>query len=81
MMLIANASQAMLRGVVPDSFPSQLAPSPNYGVATRRFIIMDQNVYDLHGEKVEKVCIYHSRHQQENTILRRLFDFQSPCVC
>lgn len=45
----------MLRGVVPNSFPSQLASLPSYEIGTRRFIIMDENVYDLHGKKVEKV--------------------------
>jgi len=44
-----------LRGVIPNSFPSQLASAPTYEVGQRRFVIMDSNVYDLHGKKVEQV--------------------------
>lgn len=47
--------QALLRGVVPGSFPSQLAALPTQEVGQRRFIIMDDNVYRLYGERVEQV--------------------------
>lgn len=47
--------QTLLRGVIPDSFPSQLAAKPTQEVGQRRFIIMDDNVYRLFGERVEQV--------------------------
>ena len=40
---------------MPGSFPSQLAAEPSQEVGQRRFIIMDDNVYRLYGEKVETV--------------------------
>lgn len=49
--------QSLLRGVVPGSFPSQLAAQPSQEVGQRRFIIMDDNVYRLYGEKVEQVLL------------------------
>ena len=47
--------QALLRGVVPGSFPSQLAAEPSYEVGQRRFIVMDDNVHAVYGERVEQV--------------------------
>jgi 3-dehydroquinate synthase len=59
-------NEALLRGVVPGSFPSQLAAEPSQEVGQRRFIIMDDNVYRLYGEKVET---YFAHHGMEYEIL------------
>jgi 3-dehydroquinate synthase len=53
-------NEALLRGVVPGSFPSQLAASPTQEIGQRRFVIMDDNVYRLYGERVEQYFTHHS---------------------
>jgi len=46
----------MLRGVVPDSFPCQPTVLPVHAPGQRRFVVMDDNVHRLYGERVQKVC-------------------------
>lgn len=53
--IILSLSQALRRGVVPDSFPSQLAAEPTDTIGQRRFVIMDHNVHALHGANFERV--------------------------
>lgn len=52
-------NQNLLRGVVPGSFPSQLSATASSGIGQRRFILMDDNVYRLYGEKVEQYFTHH----------------------
>jgi hypothetical protein len=51
------SEQALRCGVIPDSFPSQLAVEPSNAVGQRRFIIMDDNVHALHGANFARVCV------------------------
>ena len=41
--------------MVPDSFPARLAAAPTEGARQRRFIIIDEVVYDLYGDQLEQV--------------------------
>lgn len=50
---------ALRRGVVPDSFPSQLAVEPTDTIGQRRFVIMDHNVHALHGANFERYFEHH----------------------
>lgn len=50
---------ALRRGVVPDSFPSQLAAEPTSTIGQRRFVIMDSNVHALHGANFERYFEHH----------------------
>ncbi len=45
----------MLRGVVPDSFPCQPTVLPVRAPGQRRFVVMDDNVHRIYGERVQKV--------------------------
>ncbi len=47
----------MLRGVVPDSFPCQPTVLPVRAPGQRRFVVMDDNVHRIYGERVQKVCL------------------------
>ena len=48
----------MLRGVVPDSFPCQPTVLPVRAPGQRRFVVMDDNVHRIYGERVQKVrCV------------------------
>ena len=46
--------QTLLRGVVPNSFPSRLSFDPAMP-GERRFVVMDSNVYKLYGHLVQQV--------------------------
>ena len=48
----------MLRGVVPDSFPCQPTVLPVRAPGQRRFIVIDDNVHRIYGERIEQVLIY-----------------------
>ena len=47
--------QTLLRGVVPDSFPSQLSAAPAQP-GERRLVAIDDNVYRLYGKQIHQVC-------------------------
>lgn len=49
------AVQSLLRGLLPDSFPARLAAEPGTE-KQRRFIIIDEDVYDTYGAQLEQVC-------------------------
>lgn len=49
------AAQTLLRGVVPNSFPSRLSFDPALP-GERRFVVMDSNVFKLYGHLVQQVC-------------------------
>lgn len=51
---------ALRCGVIPDSFPSQLAVEPSNAVGQRRFIIMDDNVHALHGANFARYFEHHN---------------------
>lgn len=53
--LPSTLHQALLRGVVPGSFPFVLAPEPQQTVGLRRLIILDDNVHRIYGPQLEKV--------------------------
>ena len=47
--------QTLLRGVVPDSFPSLLSLAPAQP-GERRLVAIDDNVYRLYGKQIHQVC-------------------------
>ena len=47
--------QTLLRGVVPDSFPSLLSAAPAQP-GERRLVAIDDNVYRLYGKQIHQVC-------------------------
>lgn len=47
--------QALLRGVVPGSFPFMLAPEPEVTTGLRRLVVIDNNVERIYGDKLRKV--------------------------
>jgi len=49
--------QTLLRGVVPDSFPSLLSQSPAEP-GERRLVAVDDNVYRLYGAQIHQVGIH-----------------------
>ena len=52
--------QSLLRELVPDSFPARLGPDCGApGTTQRRFIIIDEAVYALYGEQMDKVIAAH----------------------
>lgn len=55
------ALQSLLRGLLPDSFPARLAAEPGTE-KQRRFIIIDENVFDTYGPQLEQVCIFKPLH-------------------
>ena len=55
MSLTRSAPQNLLRGLVPDSFPSRLGLSPIEGPGQRRFVIIDDTVSDIYGQQLENV--------------------------
>ena len=46
--------QTLLRGVVPDSFPSLLSAAPAQP-GERRLVAIDDNVYRLYGKQIHQV--------------------------
>ncbi len=46
--------QTLLRGVVPDSFPSLLSQAPA-APGERRLVAVDDNVYRLYGSQIHQV--------------------------
>lgn len=46
--------QTLLRGVVPDSFPSLLSAAPAEA-GERRLVAIDDNVYCLYGAQIHQV--------------------------
>lgn len=60
--------QSLLRNVIPGSFPNQLTDKPMPGLGQRRFIIIDENIYNLHGERIEKVRSLLNSHNQTSVI-------------
>ncbi|KAK9819718.1 hypothetical protein WJX72_001641 [[Myrmecia] bisecta] len=53
-------NKALLRGMVPDSFPARLAPAPIDNVRQRRFIVIDEVVYNLYGEQLRQYMKHHN---------------------
>lgn len=47
--------QALLRGVVPGSFPCALGPEPEVTAGLRRFVVIDDNVLKLYGPAIRQV--------------------------
>lgn len=47
--------QTLLRGVVPDSFPSRLSLEPCER-GERRLVVVDDNVYRIYGAQLREVC-------------------------
>lgn len=47
--------QALLRGVVPGSFPCALGPEPEVTAGLRRFVVIDENVNALYGQQIRQV--------------------------
>ena len=50
-----RALQALLRGVAPGSFPCALGPEPEATTGLRRFVVIDENIHRLYGQKIRKV--------------------------
>lgn len=68
--------QELLRAVVPGSFPSQLTEKPMPGAGQRRFIIVDDMVYNIHGKRIEEVSV-----QSVDLSCRIGPTLKSPTVC
>lgn len=49
------AVQALLRGVVPGSFPFVLGPEPEVTVGLRRLVVIDNNVERIYGDRLRQV--------------------------
>ena len=49
--------QNLLRGLVPDSFPSRLGLSPPEGPGQRRFVVIDETVDEIYGQQLVNVRI------------------------
>lgn len=47
--------QALLRNVVPGSFPSQLSEQAMPGTGQRRFIVIDENIHTIYGARIARV--------------------------
>lgn len=47
-------NKALLRNVVPGSFPNQLTEEPQPGMGQRRFVVIDENIHALHGARIEE---------------------------
>jgi len=69
---ILNPSNlALLSGIVPNTFPPQVAPFVrSAGKQLRRLLIVDENWYRLHGTKLVK---YLDHHKVENKIIQLPF--------
>lgn len=48
--------QTLLRGVVPDSFPSRLS-LVTCQPGERRLVVIDDNVYRIYGAQLREVCV------------------------
>jgi hypothetical protein len=60
---VGDASQALLRGVAAGSFPCALGPEPEVTVGLRRFVVIDENINRLYGQKIRQVrsrCAQHA---------------------
>jgi hypothetical protein len=44
--------QALLRGVVPGSFPFALGPEPAAPAGLRRLVVIDENVERIYGGQI-----------------------------
>jgi hypothetical protein len=47
--------QALLRGVLPGSFPCALGPEPEVTAGLRRFVVIDENIHRLYGAQIMEV--------------------------
>ncbi|DBB04101.1 TPA: hypothetical protein ACH3X1_013153 [Trebouxia sp. C0004] len=56
--LLSLDNKSLLRGLLPDSFPARLAAEPG-SEKQRRFIIIDENVFDTYGPQLEQYMRYH----------------------
>lgn len=56
--LLSLDNKSLLRGLLPDSFPARLAAEPGTE-KQRRFIIIDENVFDTYGAQLEQYMAYH----------------------
>ena len=65
------AVQTLLRGVVPDSFPSLLSAAPAQP-GERRLVAIDDNVYRLYGKQIHQV-----RHPWRPSAVPTMLD---PCL-
>ena len=65
------AMQTLLRGVVPDSFPSLLSAAPAQP-GERRLVAIDDNVYRLYGKQIHQV-----RHPWRPSAVPTMLD---PCL-
>lgn len=54
--LHAHPLQALLRGVLPGSFPCALGPEPQVTAGLRRFVVIDENIHRLYGAQITLVC-------------------------
>jgi hypothetical protein len=55
LMPLHHPLQALLRGVVPGSFPCALGPEPEVTTGLRRFVIIDDNIERTYGQQIRKV--------------------------
>ncbi|KAL0055706.1 hypothetical protein WJX82_003462 [Trebouxia sp. C0006] len=56
--LLSLDNKSLLRGLLPDSFPARLAAEPG-SEKQRRFIIIDENVFETYGPQLEQYMQYH----------------------
>jgi 3-dehydroquinate synthase len=52
-------NKALLRGVVPGSFPFVLGPEPEVAVGLRRLVVIDNNVERIYGDRLRQYFEHH----------------------
>ncbi|GAQ84996.1 3-dehydroquinate synthase [Klebsormidium nitens] len=69
--LLNPSNMALLSGIVPNTFPPQVAPyTRSAGKQLRRLLVVDENWYRLHGAKLDK---YLEHHRVESKIIQLPF--------